>query len=163
MADLALGLLNSRRLDLANVTASLLDVSIRRLSTATSEFDDLLHRASIAVRTRVNGHLQTVTELATLVDFRSRGHSKEHFALLNRATNRLFSAAALRLERAGTEIDHINTTIRLRNPDEVLRRGFSITRVNGKAVRSVGELPPGAVMQTIMHDGSVTSTVKEGQ
>ncbi len=161
VVELAVNLLNSRRLDMANLTANLLGAAQRRLNSANSEFDELLQRSSVAVRTRVNGHLQTVTELATRFDLRTRDYRRDHDARLAEASGRLIAATTLRFERTVGELDRISNTVRLCDPADVLKRGFSITRVGGRAIRSVKELPNGTTLDTTLQDGSVTSVVKE--
>ncbi len=39
-----------------------------------------------------------------------------------------------------------------------LRRGYSITRVGGKAVSSVAAIAPGATVETTLADGTFLST-----
>lgn len=50
--------------------------------------------------------------------------------------------------------------IRLLHPDNILRRGFSITRLAGKAVTDAGQLPAGTEISTQLFQGKVTSVVK---
>ena len=45
------------------------------------------------------------------------------------------------------------------SPMQTLQRGYSITRINGHAVRNVAELNPGDVITTILADGKVQSQV----
>jgi exodeoxyribonuclease VII large subunit len=46
------------------------------------------------------------------------------------------------------------------SPEAILKRGFSITRVNGKAVRSVREVKNNDVLETTVNEGTVHSVVK---
>ena len=46
------------------------------------------------------------------------------------------------------------------DPRNVLKRGYSITQSNGKAIRSVEEMEEGAELNTILYQGNVRSTVK---
>ena len=45
------------------------------------------------------------------------------------------------------------------SPENVLKRGFSITILNGKAVTSIQEIKQGEIIKTILHEGEVVSTV----
>lgn len=79
---------------------------------------------------------------------------------------------ALRLLRARLETDLKNVTVkpamRLKNAEAMLRvlspantlsRGYSITRVNGRAVRDASALCPGDVISTTLASGTLESTV----
>lgn len=82
------------------------------------------------------------------------------------------AANALRMLRARLETDLKNVTVkpamRLKNAEAMLRvlspantlsRGYSITRVNGRAVRDASALRPGDVISTSLASGTLESTV----
>lgn len=54
-----------------------------------------------------------------------------------------------------------NLEQRLQNvsPANVLKRGFSITRINGKAICSAGEIKERDTIDTVLHQGSIRSNV----
>lgn len=45
------------------------------------------------------------------------------------------------------------------SPQQILQRGYSITRCEGKVVRDAADLPEGAILTTTLADGEVTSVV----
>ncbi len=45
-------------------------------------------------------------------------------------------------------------------PENVLKRGYSITRLEGKSIRSFDQVKEGDILDTTLHDGRVLSTVK---
>ncbi|MFZ4520708.1 MAG: exodeoxyribonuclease VII large subunit [Bacteroidales bacterium] len=53
--------------------------------------------------------------------------------------------------------------IRLLDPVNVLNRGYSISIVDGKALKSVGEANAGSTLKTILGDGEITSTIQSGK
>ena len=58
------------------------------------------------------------------------------------------------------DMSGIEKHVDLLSPVNVLNRGYSITLVNGKALKTVGEVSEGARLSTILPDGTVTSTVQ---
>ena len=46
------------------------------------------------------------------------------------------------------------------NPERLLRRGYSITTYNGKAVRDAAQLPKGALVETHVEKGKFKSRVE---
>lgn len=58
------------------------------------------------------------------------------------------------------DIINVDKTISNMDPANVLKRGYTITRVNGKAIMRHDEVRPGDVIQTIMHDGMIYSDAK---
>ncbi len=59
-----------------------------------------------------------------------------------------------------TEIAGIERNINNMDPVEVLKRGFSITRLNGKSVHLVNQVKSGDVIETRLSDGTIQSEVK---
>lgn len=45
------------------------------------------------------------------------------------------------------------------DPINVLKRGFSITYLNGKAVKDVSQLEEGAAINTMLFSGTIDSTI----
>lgn len=58
------------------------------------------------------------------------------------------------------KISNLEEKIRLLHPDNILKRGFSITQLNGKSVTNAAELKSGDELTTLVYQGSVTSVVK---
>ena len=80
---------------------------------------------------------------------------------LNRLTlmgERIKMLTTQRLQNDQQKMSYIEKTILMAQPDNLLKRGFSITRLNGHAVRSASEVPQGAELQIQTADGIITAT-----
>jgi exodeoxyribonuclease VII large subunit len=82
-----------------------------------------------------------------------RGHELQ---LGIRDLQRQSSGALIDAER---ELIHLEKTIGLLNPDNVLKRGYTITLVDEALIQRVVDLKKGQLLKTIFADGAVTSTV----
>jgi exodeoxyribonuclease VII large subunit len=58
------------------------------------------------------------------------------------------------------EVSSIEKSVQNMDPENVLKRGYSITRLNGKAVKSIAVLKPHDTLNTVVADGQVISEVK---
>lgn len=56
------------------------------------------------------------------------------------------------------DIRGVEKNIELLDPVNVLKRGYSITMVNGKALKTVEEVEKGTILKTILADGNIIST-----
>src|SRR5690606_2796686 len=63
------------------------------------------------------------------------------------------------LKRKSGELDYLQQKIRLLHPDNVLKRGFSITYFQGKILRNTERLKEGTEVETILAQGRFRSTV----
>ena len=69
--------------------------------------------------------------------------------------------AARQLRQQEERVSAMKSTLAMLGPGATLKRGFSITRLDGKAIRDVGELKPGVVVETQLESGTFLSEVKE--
>lgn len=61
------------------------------------------------------------------------------------------------------ELDNISRLINMSDPIQLLKRGFSVSRINGKALQSLAEVKEGDTIETLLLDGKVKSTVTSTQ
>ena len=71
--------------------------------------------------------------------------------------------AARQLQQQEERVSAMKSTLALLGPSATLKRGFSITRREGKAIHDVGELKPGVMVETQLESGTFLSEVKEVQ
>ncbi|MBO5028927.1 MAG: hypothetical protein J6C59_04890, partial [Muribaculaceae bacterium] len=64
------------------------------------------------------------------------------------------------LQRRKQRIDALAQLVDVLNPVATLRRGYTITRIDGHALKSAADAPSGAVMETYFPDGTIKSEVK---
>lgn len=64
------------------------------------------------------------------------------------------------MQRRMRECDDMDGKLRLLSPDNVLRRGYSITLKDGKAVTNAADLRPGDRIVTKLHEGEAISVVE---
>lgn len=65
------------------------------------------------------------------------------------------------LQHSKTELLHLEKQVALANPENLLKRGFSITRVNGKIVYSITDVTPNTEIVTQLMDGQIHSIIEK--
>lgn len=68
--------------------------------------------------------------------------------------------ASQRLQNEGRRIELLESKLEGASPQRILRLGFSITRVGGKAVKDVNEVKEGDEIETTLASGTLRSIVK---
>jgi exodeoxyribonuclease VII large subunit len=66
---------------------------------------------------------------------------------------------ASRVKNENTVIANLERSVTNMSPENVLKRGYSITMVNGKAVKLYNEIKTNDILNTILLDGSIVSKV----
>lgn len=64
------------------------------------------------------------------------------------------------VEKQKHELEIKERQIELSSPERLLKLGYSITRINGKAISTIHSLMPGDVLETMFADGEIQSIVK---
>lgn len=62
-----------------------------------------------------------------------------------------------RVQNDQQKLVYLERTVQMVQPDNILKRGFSITRLNGHAIRSAQEVPEGARLEIQTSDGKVAA------
>ncbi len=133
-----------------------------------------LEAAAAALRQLQSGIRQRVGE--RLVDEKGRlraagrelrravpRHMRTQTALLQSLAEGLRRLARRRLETEGQQLHHWRHRLDALSPQRVLRRGYTLTMVNGKVVTSVDKLRAGTVIETRFADGAAESVVLKTQ
>lgn len=74
--------------------------------------------------------------------------------------SQLSPAIASTLSRARERLRSIFELVEVLKPENTLRRGYSITRLDGKALRDASSIKQGAEIETQLASGTIRSTVK---
>jgi exodeoxyribonuclease VII large subunit len=80
-------------------------------------------------------------------------------AVVIQLQNKLEIQPILYLKNSELALENIEKNIQIMDPINVLKRGFSITYLNGKAVKDVSQLEEGAAINTMLFSGTIDSTI----
>ena len=73
--------------------------------------------------------------------------------------NSIKNQSAKHLLMENSKLRELSNFINLSNPDNLLKKGYSITTKNGKIIKSIKNIVPNDVVNTILSDGEFKSTV----
>ena len=124
----------------------------RRLSTIHGLIPQLLLRRMEVAKSRlstISGKMPLLTESRV---------GKERVRIDGKI-NILTNAISGVINRAKQKIDNIEALGKVLDPKNTLMRGYSITRINGKAVKSVNHIHAGDILTTTFADGEFRSLV----
>ena len=115
------------------------------------------HASRLFVQERINGldqlKMKVEGKVGTLLE-RRRNRLEDIQKTVGRKITELFTANRYFLELAETKMKYVD-------PKNILEKGFSITRVNGKAVRETEAVKKGDVLETELFRGIIRSEIKD--
>ena len=123
-----------------------------------------LQRFGNAIR---NTHVTLTQQIGRLEMMGQKIQGSAHQRIL-RENNRLeMTSQTIRLhigqhmQRDKDKLSFFEKTIQMAQPDNILKRGFSITRLDGHAVKSASSVPQGSMLKIQTADGELTAQALE--
>ncbi|HEY3330747.1 MAG TPA: exodeoxyribonuclease VII large subunit [Capsulimonadaceae bacterium] len=102
---------------------------------------------------RIEGATRTLTS-------RAIARADLENARLQSAAASIRSVSARTTERSGDRLERIDSMVRLLDPANILKRGYSITYAGGRAVTSAIDVVVGSTLTTKLYNGTIESTVE---
>ena len=134
---------------------------IDRLEQVARRIDDAADRITSYVQHRMEIEkirLSRAAERIPILFSLVKSKQENKFVTLNQ---RIASAVQRLIDRRRHTLDILEQRTKSLDPTLLLQRGYSITLVNGHALRSPSAVKPGDIIVTRLADGTVKSTVNE--
>ena len=104
---------------------------------------------------------RTIDALARDVQHSAIGKISAAQTYLKTMLDALANAAPKAIANQDKRLKALENIVEALSPQKTLRRGFSLTKVNGKTVKSIDQLADNDVITTYLADGEITSVVNK--
>ncbi len=142
-----------------SAAAELAVPDVRELKKQFGNVQKRIDQNLIAKTTFLRQRLLTLSQRPVLQS--PKGYFDERRMVLAREEEKLYSAFTTRIEREKMKLFAQNEKLKSLNPLSVLGRGFSVAFGNdGKAIKSVSELPTGTEFELMLADGKTKAVSK---
>lgn len=128
----------------------------QRISTLTSKLPTLFE----IIRQRENARIDRIAFSLQSSIVQTIANEK---VLISNRMQQLSSATESLITRQHHMLDVINAKLDGADPQRILNLGFSITRINGKAVQDADILKPGDIIETTFKSGTTKSIIQTTQ
>ena len=136
------------------------DESILDMVANTRVKTNAQQRITLAIHQRIANHKSRLTSLQTLIPAlveRTLSNAKHRIELLE---NRLPAVTERIITNQKHKLSQIELMLQSYDPQLLLKRGYSITLMNGRAIRDPKELKVGDEIETRVEKGTIRSVVK---
>ena len=106
---------------------------------------------------------ENTTEIKLFSDLISKSSFtllKQNSTQLQQLKENLNIQAILKSKQESLQLANIEKNLQNLDPINILKRGFSITRFKGKAVKNISEISEGETIETQVYKGTITSIIK---
>lgn len=131
-----------------------------RLVDETDALNRLTRGVTYSVKSSVAQRSAELTAAAARMEILPGLRLREGTVAMERYVHDMRAASERIIERSTAALDLIESAVRSRDPADVLRRGYSITRRNGRVLRDPSRLKPGALVETTLQFGTIKSIVE---
>ena len=134
---------------------------IERLEQVARRIDDAADRITSYVQHRMEIEKMRLSRAAERIPILFSLVKSKQENKMETLNQRIASAVQRLIDRRRHTLDILEQRTKSLDPTLLLQRGYSITLVNGHALRSPSAVKPGDVIVTRLADGTVKSTVNE--
>lgn len=149
--------LKGEHLRLSNLSQTLPALSRTAVMRAKMHLSELAGNLPQRVKKRVTAQRMTLGTYAARLNQACAMRHADALTRLERGAIRLGNAAANSLTRESQRLRNLENMLRVLSPENTLKRGYSITRVNGHAVTDPAAVAPGSVIETTLAQGRMVS------
>lgn len=143
-------------------------LGVEILRSVSDKINGYLHKLAylegllpLAPHARVDRAMEKLRLLSTNINATAAARLTKETSRCDNLAQSIRQSAELCLLRSRERLNGFSALITVLSPAATLARGYSITRCNGKSVRSVSEISPGEMIETILSDGTLISIVKD--
>lgn len=142
---------------LSTIQGFIPQLALRRLEDNKAKLQAITGKLPILTQGRVsNENVKLEGYKNLLLNLSSSRLGKEDLKI-NGLITLLQNSSANRLMHSSQKINNLESLVKVLDPKNTLKRGYSITHVNGKAVKSVAEINHGDTLVTSLPDGQIHS------
>lgn len=145
---------------LSNVEALVPALADSRLSAARAILGKCMSSLPVIVQGRVSKEKIRIESYENLINVMASQCMSSSSEKLKIISERLKTGIDYVIKHANENLSRLDAMVNVLSPSNTLRRGYSITRVGGKAVTDSSELSSGSRMITQFYIGSVESVVE---
>jgi len=158
--DIAKEFLMSSEMYLNNMTMSIMKIRTL-LSKHTERCDRIMSEIRSELNVRMKEEEMKLNMIGDKLETSPKRLISEQESHLNGIKELISRTTKHRIEKTNEKLSFLEHRLTLNDPRTILKRGYSITRINGKVVTNDIETNDGDIMETLLYDGMVTSVVKK--
>ena len=132
---------------------------INRVFDTASELENLTRRMSDAITDKMNAEKVRIERMSQKLPSLFAVLKTRQEQVLETLWIRSVNGVRNMLTAQAHKLEIVDKSLAAADPQVILRRGYSLTRLNGRAVRCASDLKKGDRLNTVFADGSVESEI----
>lgn len=138
---------------------SLLQQSLFIFKNEKKYLENIRQGIIIGTATFYNSAKQILVQLGLSIKKDTFSQLKQLSLLITQSTQQILTGSKIIFKSQNVELFNIEKNVNNMSPKNVMKRGYSITLLDGKAVTTFNKVKQGDILDTILHEGNILSTV----
>lgn len=134
-------------------------LALRRLQDATARLERVSGKLPLLTNARIVNEKVKLDGFKIILSNLLNSRLDKEKLKINGLITILQNLSDNRIEHVKQRLNSFEALIKVLDPKNTLKRGYSITRVNGKALKSIKQISSGDKIITTLQDGEIKSTV----
>lgn len=142
-----------------DLSTKILDIARQRLNNASQKIQDYYTTIPLLASRLLTKQNAQLNHLAQMVPITANNRVTSCREKLVFILSTLAQASHTAIERSKLKLNSINDKIEILSPQNTLKRGYSLTTLNGRALTDASQVKPGDILTTHLQKGEIKSTV----
>lgn len=134
-------------------------LALLRLEESRSRLRDMAGKIPVLSSSRIQNNFVKLQGYGNILRTLATNISGKYRLRLENYVPLIQNLSSQHVVNSNRKIKNLETMLSVLDPINTLKRGYSVTRINGKAVKSLADIKPGDKVSTTLPDGNFTSTV----
>lgn len=139
--------------------SELADFLLQKFHNFAIPVDQAQERIVRAVRRTFDDESAKLKHIISAISWNSKTRLLKDKSLINNLQNHLIRHSRHKIKENQSQLQHIERILGIVNPIHILKRGFSIVRIDGKSVHKLDQVEVGSQLVIQLEDGKLISKV----
>ena len=150
-------LIRGEEQNLSTIRSMIPQLALRKMSDTKTRLHSLSSTLPLLSQGTIEKNKIRLNNLSAILANTSGNFIGRERLKINNSINFLESITINKFSQAGQKINNLESLVKVLDPGNTLKRGYSITRLNGKAVKSILSIKDGDILTTTLPDGEIKS------
>jgi len=144
----------------AKTPTAVAEFFINQSKNMSGLLDTLQNGIMVLLNQRIQNETAKISSLEASARYAMRDWDKNQMSRLHQIGINIKKKAGQTMKESASRLDVHAKYLELLSPENVLKKGYSLTLHNGKIIKSAKKIHRGTEIKTILHDGEIDSIIK---
>jgi exodeoxyribonuclease VII large subunit len=129
------------------------------INTGRQKLSETNQRVTHNARRHLFAQQSELMKISTGISMRPQSMIEKGYTSLSQAVSMLTTHVAHVIQNRHARLEHLTSLLKMSSPEEVLKRGFAIVKLNDRIITDPSELGKGDQLQVILKDTEIETTI----